>query len=86
MHLNYFEEYEAAANDFRTQNRIPTSSGISQSWLESILRDEFQCSIVYDDFSDYPELTPLRSISPSTKKNLDKFKASTTTEEIYLSP
>lgn len=68
MHLNYFEEFEAAAQDFRVQNRIPTSSGISLTWLESILRDEFQCTIVYDDFSDYPELMPLRSISPTPKK------------------
>ncbi|EAR07386.1 helix-turn-helix domain-containing protein [Reinekea blandensis] len=68
MHHNYFEELEAAANDFRVQNRIPPSSGISQSWLEALLRDEFQCRILYDDFNDYPELTPLRSISPSPKK------------------
>lgn len=68
MHHNYFEEFEAVANDFRAQNRIMPSSGISQSWLESLLRDEFQCQIIYDDFSDYPDLTPLRSISPSQKK------------------
>lgn len=68
MHHNYFEELEAAANDFRAQNRIQPSSGISQSWLEALLRDEFQCRIIYDDFSEYPELAPLRSICPSPKK------------------
>jgi len=68
MHLNYFEELEAAANDFRMQNRIAESSGISQSWLESILRDEFQCTIHYEDFNNYPDLKPLRSICPSPKK------------------
>lgn len=65
MHVNYFEELEAAAHDFRTQNRIPLTSGVSQSWLESILRDEFQCKVEYDDFSQHPELQPLRSISPN---------------------
>lgn len=70
MHHNYFEEFEAFANDFRAQNRIHPSSGISQSWLEALLRDEFQCQIIYDDFADYPELTPLRSISPNPKKIL----------------
>ncbi|MEJ2042390.1 MAG: helix-turn-helix domain-containing protein [Reinekea sp.] len=68
MHNNYFEELEAAANDFRLQNRIALSSGISQSWLESLLRDEFQCKITYDDFSAHEELQPLRSICPTTKK------------------
>ncbi len=68
MHLNYFEEFEEAANDFRQQNRIQSSSGISQSWLESILRDEFQCTIVYNDFQEYPDLTPLRSICPTPKQ------------------
>lgn len=68
MHHNYFEEFEAAATDFRSQNRIMPSSGISQSWLESLLRDEFQCQIIYDAFDEYPDLTPLRSISPSPKK------------------
>ncbi len=67
MHHNYFEEIEAAATDFRLQNRIAPSSGISQSWLESLLRDEFQCKITYDDFSNYEELQPLRSICPSPK-------------------
>jgi transcriptional regulator with XRE-family HTH domain/Zn-dependent peptidase ImmA (M78 family) len=67
MHHNYFEELEAAATDFRNQNRIAMSSGISQSWLESLLRDEFQCKITYNDFSDFPDLKPLRSISPSPK-------------------
>lgn len=68
MHLNYFEELEAAAQDFRSQNRIADSSIISQNWLESILRDEFQCQITYDDFSAYPHLKPLRSICPSPKQ------------------
>jgi len=68
MHLNYFEELEAAAHDFRLQNRIAESSGISQSWLEAMLRDEFQCTIHYNDFSDHPELQPLRSICPSPKQ------------------
>lgn len=67
MHLNYFAELEAAAHDFRAQNRISSSSTISQNWLESILRDEFQCQITYDDFSEYPHLKPLRSICPSPK-------------------
>lgn len=68
MHHNYFEELEAAAADFRIQNKIASSSGISQSWLESLLRDEFQCKITYDDFGQSPDLQPLRSISPSPKK------------------
>ncbi|MDN3648460.1 XRE family transcriptional regulator [Reinekea marina] len=68
MHLNYFEELEAVANDFRNQNRIPLTSGVSQSWLESILRDEFQCSVEYDDFSQHPDLKSLRSINPSPRK------------------
>ena len=67
MHLNYFEELEAAANDFRLQNRIPPGNSISQSWLEALLRDEFQCKINYDDFSEYGTLQPLRSICPSPK-------------------
>jgi transcriptional regulator with XRE-family HTH domain/predicted transcriptional regulator len=68
MHLNYFAELEQAANDFREQNKLADNRVVTQKWLESILQDEFQCEIQYDDFSDYPDLQPLRSICPSPHK------------------
>ncbi len=68
MHQNYFEELETAAQEFRELNKFKDSHIITQSWLESTLRDEFQCEIEYSDFSDYPDLSDLRSICPSPKK------------------
>lgn len=68
MHLNYFAELEEAANEFREQNKLGDNKVITQKWLEAVLRDEFQCEIHYDDFSDYPDLQPLRSICPSPRK------------------
>lgn len=68
MHLNYFADLEQAAQEFRDQNKITDCKALSQAWLESVLRNDFQCEIQYNDFSDYPDLQALRSICPSPKK------------------
>lgn len=68
MHHNYFSELEEAATEFRTQHALTIDDKLSQAWLESVLKNEYQCEIHYNDFADYPELKPLRSICPSPKK------------------
>lgn len=68
MHSNYFKDLEEAASECRLKHNIPADKNITVKTLESILRDQFNCEITYDDFSSYPALQPLRSICPSAKK------------------
>lgn len=67
MHLNYFEEIEGQAEAFRTQFPV-AEPVISLAWLESLLLNQYQCRVSYDDFSATPELQTLRSLCVSPDK------------------
>lgn len=67
MHLNYFEEIEGQAEAFRTQFPV-AEPVISLAWLESLLLNQYQCRVSYDDFSATPELQTLRSLCVSPNK------------------
>jgi len=68
MHLNYFAELEEHAQAFRQEQDLDPSRDISLDWLETLLRDRYQCQVRYDDFEDVPDLQPLRSICVSPRK------------------
>lgn len=68
MHLNYFEELEDQAQGFRRQHGMEPSNNLSQEWLQSHLLDAYGCAVVYDDFSQKPDLQGLRSICVSPRK------------------
>ena len=67
MHMNYFEELEEAASDFRGeyQDKLAQNqnkSGITKEFLEEVLEQRFNVKVIYEDLSGQPGLESLRSI------------------------
>lgn len=68
MHLNYFEEIEGEVQRFRDHYQLDLQQPLKVDNLASLLRKEFGCNILYDDFSNEPDLQSLRSICVSPRR------------------
>ena len=59
---NYFEEIEAAADEFVQQHGLPAVGGVSSERLAQLLHSEFGYHIDERGLEPYPELQSLRSV------------------------
>ena len=59
---NYFEEIEAAADEFVQQHGLPEVGGVSSRRLSQLLESEFGYHIDDKGLEQYPELQSLRSV------------------------
>ncbi|QJD80704.1 helix-turn-helix domain-containing protein [Spirosoma rhododendri] len=78
MHHNYFEELEAQADAFLTDNPLPQLPEQRTDWLISILNQTYQCTVEFYDETTQPALLSLRSVYlPEQSKLLVNNKLST---------
>ncbi len=59
---NYFEEIEAAADDFVQQHGLPKNGGVPYGLLTKILEAHYQAKVVQDGLDAFPELQSIRSV------------------------
>ena len=62
LHANYFEDLEAAAAHFRNERSWAAGRPVLPEELETILRDEFNYQIDYEELADDPDLASFRSV------------------------
>ncbi len=62
MHGNYFEELEKEAEKFRSEYAIAENGRIPSEVFRNILLEKFGYGVEENDFSEYPELTHIRSV------------------------
>lgn len=62
MHENYFEDLEKEAEKFRLEYAIAENGRIPSEVFRNILMDKFGYGVEENDFSEYPELTHIRSV------------------------
>lgn len=62
MNDNYFEDLEKEAANFREEYNLPEDGIIPSDLLKQILEEKFGYRVEEDDFSDFPELTHIRSV------------------------
>jgi transcriptional regulator with XRE-family HTH domain len=67
---NYFEEIEAAADEFVRKNRLPDNGGVPSSLLADLLREQFDYQIDERGLEKHPELQSLRSVFNPHKRRL----------------
>lgn len=67
---NYFEEIEAAADEFVQRHGLPAQGGVTSERLAELLRNEYGYFIEEDGLRQYPELQSLRSVYNPRKQRL----------------
>lgn len=67
---NYFEEIEAAADDFVQKNSLPENGGVPSSLLANLLREQFDYHIDERGLEKYPALQSLRSVFNPHRRRL----------------
>lgn len=67
---NYFEEIEAAADEFVQRHGLPAQGGVASERLAELLRNEYGYFIEEDGLRQYPELQSLRSVYNPRKQRL----------------
>jgi len=68
---NYFEEIEAAADDFVQKNSLPKNGGVPYNLLASVLKESFDTTVIQDGLAEFPELQSIRSVYiPASKRIL----------------
>jgi transcriptional regulator with XRE-family HTH domain len=70
MHLNYFEEIESAAKQFRKDNNIPDVEFIHADLLANLLENLFNYDLDKGGLDQYPELNGIRSLFIPKSKTL----------------
>ncbi len=67
---NYFEEIEAAADEFVQKNELPENGGVPSSLLANLLREQFDYQIDERGLEKYPALQSLRSVFNPRQRRL----------------
>ena len=62
IHLNYFEEIEKKAIEFKNEYKLQNKKNLEYDHLRDILIKDFDYSIEESTFGEYPELSGIRSI------------------------
>lgn len=70
LHMNYFEDIEAAADHFVRRHQLPENGGVPADLLADLLKSEFDYKIDAEGLSKYPELQSLRSVYNPRKRRL----------------
>jgi len=80
-HDNYFEEFEQAADQFRSEYQLDIEPPLKPEQLDHILHQKYNYSIDYENLTKSPELQNLRFVCTDTdpvrlfiNPNLDKFQ------------
>jgi predicted transcriptional regulator/DNA-binding XRE family transcriptional regulator len=67
---NYFEEIEAAADEFVQKNNLPENGGVPSALLADLLREQFDYGMDERGLEKHPELQSLRSVFNPHKRRL----------------
>lgn len=70
MNDNYFEDLEKEAAAFRKEYDLPDEGVIPSELLKQILEQKFGYRVEENDFSDFPELTHIRSVYVEEAKKI----------------
>ena len=70
LHYNYFEDLEAAVDQFINTHQIGPERPLEVETLKQILQDQYQYAILENGLDDYPDLRKLRSVFLPKQKEL----------------
>lgn len=70
LHMNYFEDIEAVADDYVRRHHIPENGGVPAELLTNLLKYRFNYKIEEQGLDKFPELQSLRSVFNPNKRRL----------------
>ncbi|RMG86498.1 MAG: XRE family transcriptional regulator [Bacteroidetes bacterium] len=70
LHNNYFEDIEAAVDEFARKNKIPKASKVPVAYLKSILVRQYGYEVVENGLDGYEALKTLRALFIPSRKQL----------------
>ena len=70
MHNNFFEEIEVAVQKFRSNYKLSSDEALSVNFLQDLLVQQFDYTIVPGGLTDYPDLEDVRSVFLPEKRHL----------------
>lgn len=70
LHNNYFPEIEAAVEQLGARYGINRQRPIPAQMLQTLLEEEFRCTVVADGLDNYPEFQDLRAVFLPNKQQL----------------